>query len=339
MKPEATRVKGGRPRKYASDAKRPTMAFRIRGDMHQRLKTQAEAGEISLSEEIERRLTKSFDMEEKIAELERNIATLRETERMLWPDESARALGHIFALILSSVRHAGGKDWREDSAAPVIVAGVVRRAMDRCSRNGGSFASEWVDRDRIASTTEAVTATLADFVDSVMPSLPPLQPQDDPANRTHRARNVVTFRDKTTGKLLQVISTGEYDITDPESRPGFSPEYRAALDRFRPIRDTVDDEDFIVHVLKDGSTVWDSLTKTGTRIAVPAGQDAPPAPVRFATPEELAKAVPAENHPKELFGEHDFRQALGPDRDGDATPDPVKPAPAPTKRKKAKAGA
>ena len=54
--PKKTRTKGGRPRKYASDAKRPTMAFRIRGDMHEKLVASAASGGISVSEDIERRL-------------------------------------------------------------------------------------------------------------------------------------------------------------------------------------------------------------------------------------------------------------------------------------------
>ena len=51
----------GRPRKYPSDIKRPTLTFRIRNGIHERLKTSAASNELSLSEEIERRVALSFD--------------------------------------------------------------------------------------------------------------------------------------------------------------------------------------------------------------------------------------------------------------------------------------
>ena len=51
----------GRPRKYASDDKRPTLTFRARGGLYEQLKQSALAAERSLSEEIEYRLTQSFD--------------------------------------------------------------------------------------------------------------------------------------------------------------------------------------------------------------------------------------------------------------------------------------
>ena len=58
--PKKTRTKGGRPRKYASDEKRPTMTFRVRGGMHEKLIASAKERDVSLSEEIERRLEASF---------------------------------------------------------------------------------------------------------------------------------------------------------------------------------------------------------------------------------------------------------------------------------------
>jgi hypothetical protein len=58
--PKKTRTKGGRPRVHASAEKRPVMAFRIRGGMHEKLIASAKAREVSLSEEIEFRLEQSF---------------------------------------------------------------------------------------------------------------------------------------------------------------------------------------------------------------------------------------------------------------------------------------
>lgn len=54
------RVKGGRPRKHSPDAKRPTMAFRMGSQLHERLIASAAANERSLSEEIERILEAHF---------------------------------------------------------------------------------------------------------------------------------------------------------------------------------------------------------------------------------------------------------------------------------------
>ncbi len=54
------RVKGGRPRRHAPNARRPTMAFRMSDALHQQLIAASVANQRSLSEEIERRLEVSF---------------------------------------------------------------------------------------------------------------------------------------------------------------------------------------------------------------------------------------------------------------------------------------
>ena len=58
---EPQRKKGGRPRRHAPDAKRPTMAFRIGSSLHEKLIAASIANERSLSEEIERRVEASFE--------------------------------------------------------------------------------------------------------------------------------------------------------------------------------------------------------------------------------------------------------------------------------------
>jgi hypothetical protein len=50
----------GRPRKYPSGAKRPTLTFRIKDDVHARLKAASELSCRSLSEEIEYRIEQSL---------------------------------------------------------------------------------------------------------------------------------------------------------------------------------------------------------------------------------------------------------------------------------------
>ena len=48
--------KGGRPRKFAADTRNPTLSFRVRGGLYEKIKAAAERDGRSLSEEIERRL-------------------------------------------------------------------------------------------------------------------------------------------------------------------------------------------------------------------------------------------------------------------------------------------
>lgn len=50
-------------RRYSSAAKSPTITHRVRGGLYEKLKASATQRELSLSEEIERRLNASFDAE------------------------------------------------------------------------------------------------------------------------------------------------------------------------------------------------------------------------------------------------------------------------------------
>jgi hypothetical protein len=47
--------------RYPNEARRPTITFRVRGELHEKLKASAEARGYSLSEEIEHRLNRSMD--------------------------------------------------------------------------------------------------------------------------------------------------------------------------------------------------------------------------------------------------------------------------------------
>ena len=230
-----------------------------------------------------------------IAALEQQIAVMKRTQAVLYPDPASQTLGEAFALTLTAVQHATGQHWRESPMAAPIVAGVVRRMIDGCSR-GGSLAADLFDRDRIAAATNSIAQTMLGNLDKDMPALPPLPFQDDPANWTNHAHTAMTFRDKATGKLLQVVRGPEFVLADPEAERGLGPDYDAAIERFRPIRDTVDAESFIVHALADGSTSWKRLSGAGGKIHVPEGQDAPPAPepvAQLATADEIAAATPA----------------------------------------------
>ena len=329
--PEKLRAKGGRPRKYASDERRPTMTFRIRGDMHERLRTEAEAGEVSLSEEIERRLIKSFDMEEQIAVLEERVASMKEREDALWPDQTAKALGRSFVMTLTAVQHATGQGWRESPAAPAIVAGVVRRAMEECGR-GGSLFADLFDPIRTGAVTDTIARSVVDDLRAKLPPLPEREPEDDPANWTNLAYLAVVFRDKATGEALETVRGEEYDITASEGRPRLGADYRAALARFEPIRDTVEAEDFVVYRLRDGAQVWDSLTNPGQRTVM-----------RLTGSKEAGRLmVPARGQLPPSIGDRaifdEVMQAPRPD-DDIPSPVPTEPQAAPRRRGRAKATA
>lgn len=72
-KPAAKKI--GRPRKYESDAKRPTLTFRVRGELYRNLQRRAKAHERSMSEEIERSLEDYYRNQSSYGELARMIGT------------------------------------------------------------------------------------------------------------------------------------------------------------------------------------------------------------------------------------------------------------------------
>lgn len=63
MSSETPKKRMGRPRKYPGTEKRPTLTFRVRDGLHEKLKQSSEDGERSISEEIERRLERSYEID------------------------------------------------------------------------------------------------------------------------------------------------------------------------------------------------------------------------------------------------------------------------------------
>ena len=61
MTPAKRREREVKPRQYPSENKRPTISFRVRADMVDKLKASAEDRDLSLSEEVERSLNFKFD--------------------------------------------------------------------------------------------------------------------------------------------------------------------------------------------------------------------------------------------------------------------------------------
>ncbi len=332
--------KKGRKRLNAAEAPRPVLSFRIRADLDARLRAEAEKNSLALSEEVEGRLFRSIEsdavqaeMRGTIAALEERIASMKEREDDLWPDQAAKALGRTFAMTLTAVQHVTGQGWRESPTAPAIVGSVVRRAMEECGR-GGSLFADLFEAGRTAAVTDTIARGVVEGLRAKLPPLPEREPEDDPANWTNRAYLAVVFRDKATGDALETIRGEEYDITAPEGRPRLGADYRAALARFELIRDTVEAEDFVVYRLRDGAQVWDSLTHPGRRTVTRlVGQEA------AAVLMDGVKPAPGQN--PELFDEALFAETMGPERPDDDTPPPapVEPQAAPKRRGRAKAPA
>ena len=67
--------RGGRPRKYASEGKRPTLTFRVRGKLYEQLQQGADAGQRSISEEIERSLERYYEQKDSYGDLARSIGS------------------------------------------------------------------------------------------------------------------------------------------------------------------------------------------------------------------------------------------------------------------------
>lgn len=287
------------PKVNANGAKNPTLSFRVRGDLYDRLRDQAQSDSYSLSEAIERRLTKSFEDEQRIAELERHIDVMKQTERLLWPDDSARILGQGFAMALSAARHASGKDWREDRSAALVVAGAVRRTMDRYTRDGMSIVADLFDGAQVAAMADSIVETVGPYLDKVMPPLP--EPPLDAAKWTGRIYLVTEFREAGTAHVLETVTGPEFDAADPEGRPARGDRYRAALARFAPIRDTVDAEDFEVFVMRDGTHKRVSVDGTHGKTTPQPEEPA----TRLTGPEEAAALMagtkPAPGQEPELF--------------------------------------
>lgn len=106
----------GRPRRYASADKRPTLTFRARGDLYEQLKEAALSAERSLSEEIEHRLVESF-------------AGVDQFSKLLGGPHNAS----LVSTIVTAVRLAEietGKTWRDDVTTNRAVKTAIARVIE-----------------------------------------------------------------------------------------------------------------------------------------------------------------------------------------------------------------
>ncbi len=331
-------------------ARRHALNMKTTAELRQKLEDRAKQSGRVLTHEVEQQLIKSFDMEADlamqdeikaemrgtIAALEARIALAQEWQNQLWPDESSRVLGKAFAMALGAARHATGKDWREDRSAALVVAGVVRRTMDRYTRGGTSIVADLFDGAQVAAMADSIVETTAAHFDKLMPPLS--EPALDAAQWTGRMYLVTEFREAGTDRVLEIITGPEFDAANPEGRPARGDGYRAALARFASIRDTVDAEDFEVFVMRDGTHKRVSLDLTLGR---PEPQTEEPA-TRLVGAEETATLMagtkPARGQDAGIFDEALFAETMGPERPDDDTPPPApaEPLAAPKPRARAK---
>ena len=96
-----------------------------------------------------------------------------------------------------------------------------------------------------------------------------------------RARLVTTFRDRATGEVLRVANGFEFDVSNPKDWPKENPELRAAMDHFRPRRNSIDIEVSLSYAMNDETSVWD-------RLDAPVALTIDEPTVRPATPGEIA---------------------------------------------------
>ena len=233
-----------KPRMNANGAKSPTIAFRVRGDLYDRLKASAETRGYSLSEEIEHRLNRSLDA----------------------------ASDHFAELALQLI----ADNWR-------AIQSLSRRKMVE-------------DEFTLQACCEAA----------------------------YRATELLAGVNGMNLHIGLLGSLGSKQINIEAGK-----QLGHAIVYHRELLHMKNPPEWATPVYE--ANVIEALTKriTDSKERV-AEQPSPPA-ARFATPEEAAKAVPAENRDPTLFQQADFDEARGPSRDGYATPpDPVEPTPAPT---------
>ena len=252
---------------------------------------------------------------------------MEETERLLWPDDSARALGKGFGMALAAAQHAIGKNWRESPVVVDVVTGVVRELMTKYGRPVSLFAGLAPANERVPAATAAIMQLLAGYLDETMPPLPKAEPETDMTQWTKRSHIVTTFRDRASREVLEVVHGPEFDASNPHNRPEQGPEMRAAMDRFRPRRESVDIEISMSYAMKDGTSVWDIIDKP------PQAEE--PA-FRSATPDEIAGMVPARGQlPPEIGDRAAFDDAVSglPLVQAEKAAEKPVPETAPTRRK------
>jgi hypothetical protein len=135
--------KGGRPAKYPAEGKRPTLTFRVRGSLHEQLREAAQLSGRSISEEIERRVEKSF---------ERDLF-----ERYFGAIDLVKLLQDLAFIVLAQVSHTR-KHWRNDRT----TREAVRSSINDYLQNVESRSENQID----AGHLEKIRENLKDFLEN-----------------------------------------------------------------------------------------------------------------------------------------------------------------------------
>ncbi len=265
-----------RKRSNASAQPRPVISLRVRADLQKLLKTTAEVDGLALSEEIERRLLKSFEDQATIDGLRDHISSLNRAQFLLNRDPASKAICDAFAMTLAAAEQHLGTYWREDPAVVRVVTNVTRRMMMRKVRPSKIIAGVGVD-ERVPVAMQAITPRLSEYLNDEIWPLPEPPPAENSDNWTNRARMVAIIREKDSDKILAEVTSADFDTTDPEDRPNLGPDIRSAIERLQTNDDRILVEDYTVYIKMDGETVWESVAQPRKRFIL-----------RLGTPVELA---------------------------------------------------
>ena len=117
---KAAKKTRGRPPKAPEKGKRQNYTFRLHDETRERLVEAAAAANRTLSEEIERRVERSFEWERAYGEIESMLAQARDvTEGSL--DARHFQAGHV------KVQTSAGKIWAERGALDALAAPSIER--------------------------------------------------------------------------------------------------------------------------------------------------------------------------------------------------------------------
>ena len=259
-----------RKRSNASAQPRPVISLRVRADLQKLLKTTAEVDGLALSEEIERRLLKSFEDQATIDGLRDHISSLNRAQFLLNRDPASKAICDAFAMTLAAAEQHLGTYWREDPAVVRVVTNVTRRMMMRKVRPSKIIAGVGVD-ERVPVAMQAITPRLSEYLNDEIWPLPEPPPAENSDNWTNRARMVAIIREKDSDKILAEVTSADFDTTDPEDRPNLGPDIRSAIERLQTNDDRILVEDYTVYIKMDGETVWESVAQPRKRFILRLG--------------------------------------------------------------------
>ncbi|MCJ2036392.1 hypothetical protein [Methylobacterium sp. J-068] len=151
------RNKGGRPSKDPAGGKRPTITFRCRASLQEKLQTSSRAADRSVSEEIERRIEESFLLDGVPSIVEQAVTKATEAALsrenlenlkffggdygFLWAKESADAYTAVFKQLAEEYSVKDNSDITEEFRAELV---------DRMKYNQEKISEMWFTKVRLA---------------------------------------------------------------------------------------------------------------------------------------------------------------------------------------------